>query len=62
MTGSALFEAQKVGAESLAHQMTASARAFRQVKTPLQRDIDFVIRVMVLLAAQLGNAAHLFPK
>ena len=55
MTGSALYEAQKVGAESLAQQMTASARAFRQVKTPLQRDIDFVIRVMVLLAAQLGT-------
>ena len=54
VTGSVLFEAQKVGAESLAHQMTVSARAFRQVKTPLQRDIDFVIRVMVLLAAQLG--------
>ncbi|MBS1245357.1 MAG: ATPase, P-type (transporting), superfamily, subfamily [Chloroflexi bacterium] len=55
VTGSALYEATKVGAESLAHQMTASARAFRQVKTPLQRDIDFVIRVMVLLAAQLGT-------
>jgi cation-transporting ATPase E len=54
-TGSALYEAQKVGAESLAHQMTASARAFRQVKTPLQHDIDFVIRLMILLAAQLGT-------
>ena len=54
MTGSALYEAQKVGAASLANQITAGARTFRQVKTPLQREIDLVIRVMVLLATQLG--------
>ena len=30
------------------------ARAFRQVKTPLQKNIDFVIRVLVFLASQLG--------
>jgi cation-transporting ATPase E len=55
VTGRAAYEAQKVGTESLANQITAGARAFRQVKTPLQRDIDFVIRVMVLLA--IGTVA-----
>ncbi len=54
MTGSALYEAQKVGTASLANQITAGARTFRQVKTPLQREIDLVIRMMVLLATQLG--------
>jgi len=54
VSGSVMYEAQKVGAASLAHQMTASARAFRQIKTPLQLDIDYVIRVMVLLASLLG--------
>jgi cation-transporting ATPase E len=54
VAGSALYCADKVGADSLAARMTASARAFRQVKTPLQRDIDFIIRVLVLLVAQLG--------
>ncbi|MBU1747140.1 MAG: HAD-IC family P-type ATPase, partial [Chloroflexi bacterium] len=54
VTGRAAYEAQKVGADSLAHQITASARAFRQVKTPLQRDVDFVIRMLVFLVSQLG--------
>jgi cation-transporting ATPase E len=54
VTGSAMYEAQKVGDESLANQLTAGARAFRQVKTPLQKNIDFVIRVLVFLTGQLG--------
>jgi cation-transporting ATPase E len=54
VTGSAFYEAQKVGAESMAHQWTAEARTFRQVKTPLQRDIEFIVRVLVLLATALG--------
>ncbi len=54
VTGSAFYEAQKVGADSLANQLTAGARTFRQVKTPLQRDIDYIIRILVLLVTQLG--------
>jgi cation-transporting ATPase E len=54
VTGSARYEAQRVGAASTINQMTASARAFRQVKTPLQRDIDYIIRILVLLVTQLG--------
>jgi len=54
VSGGAFYRAEKVGAESYAHQLTASARAFRQVKTPLQGAIDLVIRVIVLLVTQLG--------
>ncbi len=54
VTGSGLYEAQKVGDDSLANQLAAGARVFRQVKTPLQRNISFVIRVLVFLASQLG--------
>jgi cation-transporting ATPase E len=54
VTGSAVYEAQEVGGECLANQLTLGARAFRQVKTPLQQDVDLVIRVLVFLAAQLG--------
>ena len=54
VTGSTIFEAQKVGADSLANQLTAGARVFRQIKTPLQRSVDLVIRVLVFLASQLG--------
>ncbi len=51
VTGSALYETQKVGAESFANQLTASARTFRRVLTPLQREINLIIRVIVLIAA-----------
>ena len=54
VSGSVMVEATKVGRESLAQQLAAGARAFRQIKTPLQRDIDYVIRLMVLLASLLG--------
>jgi cation-transporting P-type ATPase E len=54
VTGSAYYEAEKVGAESFANQLTARARAFRQIKTPLQKDVDFVIRLLLILSVQLG--------
>lgn len=54
VSGSAAYEATQVGAESVASRLTAGARAFRQVKTPLQRDVDFIIRLLVLLVVQLG--------
>ena len=54
VTGSAAYEAQKVGSESYANKLTAQARTFRRIKTPLQHDVDYVVRIMVLVAAQLG--------
>lgn len=54
VTGAAFYEAQKVGADSFVNQLTAGARAFRQINTPLQRDINFAVRILVLLVTQLG--------
>lgn len=54
VTGKSSFEATKVGAESFASKMTAQARKFRATKTPLQRDVDLVIRFLLLLAMFLG--------
>jgi cation-transporting ATPase E len=54
VSGTAMYEAQKVGAESFANQLTASARSYRVVKTPLQRDVDLVIRLLTLLAIFIG--------
>jgi cation-transporting ATPase E len=50
VTGSALYEAQKVGAESFATQITAGAQAFRRVYTPLQQQINLVIRIILVIA------------
>ena len=54
MTGSGIYRAEKVGAASLANQMTGQARAYRNVMTPLQREIGLVIRIMVVLMIALG--------
>jgi cation-transporting ATPase E len=53
VTGSARFEAQQIGAASLANQITAGARAERHVLTPMQREINGVIRLTLLVAAFL---------
>jgi cation-transporting ATPase E len=54
VSGEGCYQAQKVGANSLVNQLAARVRTFRQVKTPLQRDIDYVIRILVILVAQFG--------
>ncbi len=53
VSGSTLFEAQKVGNQSLANQLTSGARAYRRVLTPLQKQISLVIRVLLLLMLYL---------
>lgn len=54
VTGSALYVARRLGARSFANALATEARAYRVVKTPLQKDVDFVIRVLTLIAAFLG--------
>ncbi|MCU0515060.1 MAG: HAD-IC family P-type ATPase [Anaerolineae bacterium] len=54
VNGRAYYEATKVGAASYASQLTAQARQFRLQKTPLQREVDLVIRFLLLLALCLG--------
>ena len=53
VTGSAHYEAQRIGAASFANQVTAGARAERRVLTPLQREINGMIRLMILVAGFL---------
>jgi cation-transporting ATPase E len=43
-----------VGAESLASKMTAEARKFRKVLTPLQQRINLMIRLLLGVAIVLG--------
>jgi cation-transporting P-type ATPase E len=47
VNGSALYVAEKVGENSLSNQITAGARAFRRVLTPLQNEIYLVVRIML---------------
>lgn len=54
VSGTAGYEAEKVGAESLASKMTAEARKFRKVQTPLQHQINLMIRLLLGVAIVLG--------
>jgi cation-transporting P-type ATPase E len=47
--GSVAYIAHSVGAESTANQLAASARAFRRVLTPLQHEINRVVRVSLVV-------------
>jgi cation-transporting ATPase E len=53
VAGTAVYEAQKVGTQSLANQITAGARAFRRIYTPVQRQIGGLIRILLLVALYL---------
>jgi cation-transporting P-type ATPase E len=53
VTGAAYFEAVKVGAETVAYKLMTGARAFRHVYTPLQQEINLIIRILLLLACYL---------
>ncbi|MCY7394063.1 MAG: HAD-IC family P-type ATPase, partial [Leptolyngbyaceae cyanobacterium CAN_BIN12] len=54
VSGTACYEAEKVGADSLASKMTAEARKFRKVLTPLQHRINMIIRLLLGVAIVLG--------
>ncbi|MCS6813364.1 MAG: HAD-IC family P-type ATPase [Cyanobacteria bacterium] len=53
VSGHACFQATKVGVETIAYQLVTGARAFRQIYTPLQKEINLVIRAFLLLACFL---------
>jgi cation-transporting P-type ATPase E len=53
VSGTACYEAKKVGKDTVAYQLMMGAREFRQVYTPLQVEINLVIRVLLLLASFL---------
>ncbi len=60
LSGSGMCEALNVGEKSATQRVTSQARAYRNVKTPLQRDVDTIIRMMtvvvLLLALQVFQA------
>lgn len=53
VSGTACYEAQKVGTNTVAYQLMTGARTFRQVLTPIQKEINLVIRIFMLIACFL---------
>ncbi len=54
VNGNGVFEASRVGHKSLAQQITAGARVFRQVRTPLQRDVRLIIQAAAVAIVLLS--------
>ena len=66
MTGSARFRATAIGAQSMAQQMSLEARRFRNVRTPLQTELAWLMRflliVLLLMSTQVLNTINqLYP-
>jgi cation-transporting ATPase E len=55
VAGGGRYEAERVGANCLVNKITAGALAFRRVLTPLQRQVNFIIRsaLLVVLAFEV---------
>lgn len=53
VSGNAYFEATKVGSDTVAYKLVTGARTFRQVYTPLQQEINLIIRALLMLACFL---------
>ena len=49
----AYFEATQVGTQTVAYKLIVGARSFRKVLTPLQREINFVIRALLMVSCFL---------
>ena len=52
-TGSGRYIVEKVAAASFANQITAGARSFRRVVTPLQSEVNLVVRVVLAIVVYL---------
>lgn len=53
VSGMAYFEATQVGTQTVAYKLITGARSFRKVLTPLQREINFVIRALLMVSCFL---------
>ena len=54
VAGTGVYEAAKVGADTLASRITAHARAHRAPQTPLQKEVGLVISAMSLVVIFIG--------
>ncbi len=55
VTGQGIYEATRVGEESYANRLTREARHFQLAQTPLQREINFILRLLLLLTSFLAG-------
>ena len=54
VSGKATYVAQKVGVDSFANKLTEGARAFTRDLTPLQREVNLVVRLLLIMVFFFG--------
>ncbi len=54
VTGQAAFEAIRVGNDSLAARITSGAKAFRRSLTPLQEEVNLILRLLLVMTGFFG--------
>lgn len=54
VSGVAVVETEKVGLESLVNRLATGAKSYRQILTPLQQDVNLVIKILMMAALLLG--------
>jgi cation-transporting ATPase E len=55
VSGKGIYRAETVGLSSVANRLTRGAREFRQSKTPMQQDMDLIVRGTVLAVVFVGG-------
>lgn len=54
LVGRTRYQAQKVGVESFANKLAAGARQFTRTLTPLQREVNLFVRILLALVVYFG--------
>jgi len=54
VTGEGVYKATKVGINSFANKLTLEARIYKRYDTPLQRDVNFSVRLLLILVFFFG--------
>lgn len=55
LVGSGVIRASGIGESSYANKLTTTARAVKDMRTPLQRKIDFVVQFLVIVMAVIAS-------
>ncbi len=54
MKGTLVYEAKRVGASSFVNSLTVEAKRDSVTRTPMQREVDYLIRLMLVVVVPLG--------
>jgi cation-transporting P-type ATPase E len=55
VSGTGIYRAETVGQGSVANRLTSGARAYRQSKTPMQQDMELIVRASILAVLLVGG-------